>query len=277
MTMFSTKYPNNIRTVTGTPLLKNDDVVLECDTTLGPVTINLLGIPGGNWNTPWRLYIIDKAPGNASVNNITINAGLGQKINNSASVIINVTGGGALVRILDNTNFLADLNYCCGGAPQIPAYIHAYVEQDVSQFVPSLAPVLWTAFSIKKNIDLINPGPGLSDIKIESPGIFEFSLQSTGAYVVGAPANQSRIYRLFKNAVALPGTMATNMDQAPLPVPPPIQGIGKIVAMGLFSAVANDIIQLRNVAPWADEIRGNTGPISPTDGAMIKIHKIDDL
>lgn len=112
---FSTKYPNNQRTVSGVVTIKRDDVVLECDTTLGPITINLLDIPADYWSTTWRLYVIDKAPGNASVNNITIVAGAGQKINNSATLVISTNGGGAIVKILDNKNFLASLNGGGGG------------------------------------------------------------------------------------------------------------------------------------------------------------------
>ena len=87
MAMFSTKYPNNSRTVTGTPQLYNDDVILNCDTSTGAVIINLLEIPANFWNTQWRLYIIDSG-NNASVNNITINAGSGQTINGSSSLVV---------------------------------------------------------------------------------------------------------------------------------------------------------------------------------------------
>ena len=45
MSLPATKYPTNIRVVTGNPTIYNDDVVLLCDTSLGAVTINLLDIP----------------------------------------------------------------------------------------------------------------------------------------------------------------------------------------------------------------------------------------
>lgn len=108
--MYATQYPNNSRTVIGTPILFNDDVVLYCDTTLGPVTINLLQIASGSWNTTWKLYVIDKS-NNAGVNNITINAGIGQKINNASSLVLNVNSASALVRVDSNTSFIASLNY----------------------------------------------------------------------------------------------------------------------------------------------------------------------
>lgn len=273
MTMFSTKYPNNIRTVSGTPTLKNDDVVLECNTALGPVIINLLDIPDDQWNTPWKLYVIDKAPGNAAVNNITINAGAGQKINNAASVVINVTGGGAMIRILDNKNFLAELNYCgCSGGGIAPAYIQTYVQFDGVQTVLTGNPVLWSGFTLKKQIDLI--GAGLQDIKILLSGVFEYSYHVTGAFVVPpgpVPANY-RAYALFRNAVLLPGSNASNMDS---PTSLPANQYGKVTCAGVFSANVNDIIQLRNAGPLSDDIR--CAADTPKTGASLKIHRIDDL
>lgn len=110
MTLFSQKYSNNIRTVTGTPQLYNDDVVLECDTTLAPVVINLQEIPENKWNTLWKLYIVDKS-GNSAVNNITINAGSTQTINGQASITLAVNNGVALIRIVDNGKFIASFNF----------------------------------------------------------------------------------------------------------------------------------------------------------------------
>jgi hypothetical protein len=109
----SDKYTNNIRIVTGTPVLFTDDSVLECDTTLGPVVINLLQIPANKWSTQWKLYVIDKS-NNAGTNNITINAGAGQRINNSASITINTNNGYAMVRISGNLEFIATTSGCCG-------------------------------------------------------------------------------------------------------------------------------------------------------------------
>ena len=120
MSMFSTKYPNNSRTVTGTPQLYNDDVVLLCDTTLGPVTINLLEIPTkrtpavGFWNTLWKLYIVDSA-GNANTNNITINAFAGSTINGTATFTMNVDNECAVVRIVGDTQYLCSSSNAGGG------------------------------------------------------------------------------------------------------------------------------------------------------------------
>lgn len=109
MSLFSTQYPNNSRTVIGTPVIFNDDSILLCDTTLAPVVINLLDIPNGYWNTPWKLYVVDKS-NNASVNNITINAGAGQTINGASSITLSVNGECALIRIIGDTQFVAQLS-----------------------------------------------------------------------------------------------------------------------------------------------------------------------
>lgn len=115
MAMFDTKYPNTSRIVTGTPQLFNDDVILLCDTSAGPVTINLLEIPENFWNTNWKLYVVDNNA-NASVNNIVINAGVGQLINSLANITIDTDNGGAVVQIASNEAFLGNLFFTSGGA-----------------------------------------------------------------------------------------------------------------------------------------------------------------
>jgi hypothetical protein len=115
MSLPATKYPTNMRVVTGTPIIYNDDVVLLCDTSAGAVTINLLDIPNGYWSTQYKLYVIDYS-NNAGTNNITINAGSGQTINNASSVVINSNGGQYLVRISSDTSYIAEYNGCCGGS-----------------------------------------------------------------------------------------------------------------------------------------------------------------
>jgi hypothetical protein len=109
MALFATQYPNNSRTVVGTPIIFNDDSILLCDTALAPVVINLLDIPNDYWNTPWKLYVIDKS-NNASINNITINAGAGQTINGASSVTLSVNGECALIRIVGNTQYVGQLS-----------------------------------------------------------------------------------------------------------------------------------------------------------------------
>lgn len=107
MSMYAQQYQNPSRIVTGTPVLTNNDVVLYCDTSTGPVTINLLDIPNDYWMTTWKLYVVDYS-NNASTNNIRINAGTGQTINAQPDVILNVNGGSCIVRISGNTTFVCE-------------------------------------------------------------------------------------------------------------------------------------------------------------------------
>jgi hypothetical protein len=113
MSLFEQKYPNNIRTISG--LLNvpfQDDVVLECNTALSPVAIQLPEIPANYWSTQYKLYIVDKS-NNASVNNIVISAPIGYKINGALSVTINANGGSYLIRVASNTNYVGQ--YSAGG------------------------------------------------------------------------------------------------------------------------------------------------------------------
>ena len=117
MALFDTKYPNNSRIVTGTPQLYNDDVVLLCDTSVGAVIINLLEIPPSNWSTQWKLYIVDSG-NNASVNNITINSGVGQTINIQPTLTLNTNGASAVVRIVSDTDFIASSTFTASSGVQ---------------------------------------------------------------------------------------------------------------------------------------------------------------
>lgn len=117
--LFEQKYPNNIRTVTGLNVVPfQDDLIIECDTSLGAVSINLLDIPSvngtGYWSTQYKLYIIDKS-NNAVVNNITVNAPAGSKINGGANFIINSNGASLLVRVASNINYIGQYSVVTGG------------------------------------------------------------------------------------------------------------------------------------------------------------------
>jgi len=118
-----TKYPNNIRTVSGTVVVFDTDSVLLCDTSSGPVTINLLGIPLNYFSTQYKLYIVDKS-NNASVNNIVINAGTGvdsnnnpvsQTINGSSSFTINNNGAGCIIRNTANYTYISQYSVVSSG------------------------------------------------------------------------------------------------------------------------------------------------------------------
>jgi len=112
--LFKTKYPNNSRVISGVATIYRDDVVLLCDTSVAPVTINLFDIPDNFWSTQWKLYIIDNS-NNASVNNIIINAGVGQLINGQPTITLNTNGSAALVQIISNNNFIGNLTFISGG------------------------------------------------------------------------------------------------------------------------------------------------------------------
>jgi hypothetical protein len=105
----STQYPNNTRTVSGTVTLYPDDVTILCDTSAGAVNITLLQIPANAWITTWKMYIVDVS-GNANTNNIVINAGSGQTINNGSSITISANNGAALIQIVANTAYIATIS-----------------------------------------------------------------------------------------------------------------------------------------------------------------------
>lgn len=103
-----TKYRNNERTVSGSVNVDNSDMLLNVDTSLVPCTINLQQIPSDYWSTLYKLYVKDLS-GNASVNNITIIAPIGFKINNLQQIVIATNSDTALIRISSNTDYLAEL------------------------------------------------------------------------------------------------------------------------------------------------------------------------
>lgn len=96
-----------------------DDEVLLCDTSSGPVTINLLNIVSSKWSTTYKLYIVDTSS-NAATNNITINAGSGQKINNQSSFTINTNGGYGIIQISGNTQYIISSSQMGDSGPQTP-------------------------------------------------------------------------------------------------------------------------------------------------------------
>ncbi|MEI7960708.1 MAG: hypothetical protein WCI04_00070 [archaeon] len=113
--LFTQKYPNNIRTVSGLiNIVKQDDVVLLCDTSLGAVVIELLSIPENYWSTQYKLYIIDKS-NNASAHSITVVAPLGFKINASSTAVISTNGGSLYLSVCSNTDYIGVAGGSGGG------------------------------------------------------------------------------------------------------------------------------------------------------------------
>lgn len=107
ITLPSTKYPNNHRTVIGTITVKENDVVLYCDTIIAPVVVNLLQIPDNYWSTQYKIYIVDIG-NNAATNNITINAGTSQTIDNASSKVITTNSDSLVITVSSNNSYVAN-------------------------------------------------------------------------------------------------------------------------------------------------------------------------
>lgn len=115
MSLQSQKYPNNSRTVVGAVnIVKADDVTLLCDTSSGVVGLFLQEIPDNYWSTQYKLYVVDLS-GNASANNITINAPSGHTINGASSFVINANSASVIIRIVANKTYICQYSVTGGG------------------------------------------------------------------------------------------------------------------------------------------------------------------
>jgi hypothetical protein len=107
MILTPTKYSNTQRTISGlNNFVFNNDVIINCDTLLGAVSITLLDIASDQWNTIYKVYINDSG-NNASVNNITITAPVGYKINGLSTYVVAVNGQSTLIRVTSDVDYLA--------------------------------------------------------------------------------------------------------------------------------------------------------------------------
>ena len=112
--LYTQQYPNNIRTISGlVNIVFQDDSVLVCNTALVPTVINLLEIPADYWSTQYKLYIVDS--GNASVNNITVNAPVGFTVNGQSSFVISSNKASLLIRVASNTNYVGQYSVISSG------------------------------------------------------------------------------------------------------------------------------------------------------------------
>jgi len=106
MILNSTKYKNPERTISGlSNFVTNADTIILCDTSSGIVYLTLLEIPNDQWNTNYKLYVVDKS-NNAGTNAIAIFAPAGYTINNQSSLIISTNGGGVVISVASNTGYL---------------------------------------------------------------------------------------------------------------------------------------------------------------------------
>jgi hypothetical protein len=105
----STTYPNFSRIVSGAVILYPNDGIILCDTSTAPVTMTLQEIPANNWQTTWKLYVLDNS-NNAGTFSITISAPSGYTINNASTLVINTNGGGVTITIASNTAFFGQVS-----------------------------------------------------------------------------------------------------------------------------------------------------------------------
>lgn len=194
--LFPNKYNTPFRIVTGTPQLFPNDVVLLCDTSLAPVVLDMLEIPDNFWSTQWSLYIVDLS-NNASVNNITINAGVGQVINGLATMVINTDHPQAYTKIVigGNKSFLSQNSTSGGSFPfffivtnaQLLALITASTIVE-GAFYYVTDPIQWSY----GGIGVVVQGVRTNGVSVEGTGIyFNADYQKVGNYsgIAGFGAN----------------------------------------------------------------------------------------
>ena len=109
MALNQTPYPNISRVISGAAILSPNDGILLCDTSSAPVTMTLLEIPAGFWQTTWKLFVLDNS-NNAGTHNIVISVPSGYTINNLSTLTINTNGGGVTITIASNTAFFGQVS-----------------------------------------------------------------------------------------------------------------------------------------------------------------------
>jgi hypothetical protein len=175
---YSTTYKNNQRIVSGSVPIFNDDVVLLCDTSSIATTMTLNAIAANYWNTTWKLYVVDNS-NNASVNNITINAGAGQTINGASSVTIASNGGQFLIRVSSNNTFIAESNSGNGGLANLS------VEQN-GAFVVGGVNIL---NFIGSAVSVSTPSSGQANVTINANGYLILSSAALLALIAAGTLN----------------------------------------------------------------------------------------
>jgi hypothetical protein len=99
-------YDNNVRTVTGSTSVLPSDVILNCDTTVSGITLELLTIPT-NFNLDYRLYVVDYS-GTSETNNIIINVPPGYTINGESSIVINKNFDSRIIRFVNQNKYSSE-------------------------------------------------------------------------------------------------------------------------------------------------------------------------
>jgi hypothetical protein len=127
-------------------LLQLQEVRLECDTTLGPVTINIPEISALAISTNLKLFIVD-ATANSNINNITINAsGLDTfDDNTTATLILNTNGSSVSIQNVAITQWIAVESVSAGGINQDYALVSGpFTPNSVSTLLQSTNTVSFT-------------------------------------------------------------------------------------------------------------------------------------
>ena len=99
----------NSRTITGPQnyVVRDNDDILNIDTTLGIVTLVFANIRGSGFNFIQKQYYVNDIGNNASVNNIVLLATGGDQINSNASILLAQNGASVQVQISSQTEWLA--------------------------------------------------------------------------------------------------------------------------------------------------------------------------
>jgi hypothetical protein len=154
MILNSTKYQNPQRIITGlVNFVFNGDTILLCDTSLAAVSVTLLEIPNDQWNTTYKLYVVDNS-NNAGTNNITIVAPIGFLINGASSLTISNNGGTALVTITSNTSYIGLLSSAGGGVGSISVLNQSVLISSAAtsmNFIGIQASAVGSAITIQNN------------------------------------------------------------------------------------------------------------------------------
>jgi hypothetical protein len=258
--MYAQQYPNPTRTVTGTISVNNDDVVLACDTSTLAVTLNLGQIAQGYWNTNWKLYVYDSS-NNASVNNITINAGSGQKINNANSITINTNGGAYLISVLNNTSFIGNFNGASGGAIS-----QAY--QTIQN--KGVALTQRSTLNFKNNFLVTasdNSGASKTEVVIENQSLYAI-LNMTNPATNYVPINGTKLGSPYS---ILSGTTITNYSSNVGNITGfnNTTGIWTVPITGVYNITANLIVRLdANDVEAIVNLSGNGWTVNPELASM---------
>lgn len=185
--LFEQKYKNNTRIISGlNNVVYQDDVVLQCDTTLNPVSLNLLSIPVQKWSTLYKLYVVDSG-NNAAINNITINAPLGFLINGAASALILDNGGSYLIRVSSDTSYNGQYSNGSGVAS------NGHIIQDEGIDLPQRLRLNFTGGGVAA-VD--NIGQNRTDVSIIS-GIIDITNAALIALCNANTAIKGQLYKII--------------------------------------------------------------------------------